>query len=134
MCAASALDSHGLSKECSSLGGAFARLTAAVSSSNITLQSYLPFVAAVVATIGYATVGVFAAARYGLSTEGDVLVNKWLPGRWDGALDGLVAIYLSLSMVSPCVPAPHLSLANAGSCRASCQWHEHVYYTSRWRQ
>lgn len=54
---------------------------------------------AVVASLVYAVVGVFAAARYGLSTQGDVLVNQWLPGRWDGALDGLVAIYLSLSMV-----------------------------------
>lgn len=54
---------------------------------------------AVVANLVYATVGVFAAARYGLATEGDVLVNSWLPGRWDGVLDGLVAIYLSISMV-----------------------------------
>jgi hypothetical protein len=41
-------------------------------------------------------VGFFAAARYGLSTAGDVLVNRWLPGRWDGLLDGLMAAYLAV--------------------------------------
>eukprot|EP00887_Chlorella_sp_A99_P003836 scaffold11.g3836.t1 len=55
-------------------------------------------VTCVVAYAVYAVVGVSAAARYGLRTEGDVLVNAWLPGRWDGALDALVALYLSISM------------------------------------
>ena len=40
--------------------------------------------------------GFFAAARYGLSTAGDVLVNRWLPGRWDGLLDVLMAAYLAV--------------------------------------
>ena len=49
-----------------------------------------------VAFTTYATVGFFAAARYGLSTAGDVLVNRWLPGRWDGLLDVLMAAYLAV--------------------------------------
>ncbi|RMZ56478.1 hypothetical protein APUTEX25_001325 [Auxenochlorella protothecoides] len=47
----------------------------------------------------YSVVGVFAAARYGLATGGDVLVNEWLGGAWDGALDAGMALYLALSMV-----------------------------------
>jgi hypothetical protein len=46
----------------------------------------------------YAVAGFFAAARYGLATQGDVLVNAWLPGRWDGALDAAVVVYLSVCM------------------------------------
>ena len=49
-----------------------------------------------VAFTTYATVGFFAAARYGLSTAGDILVNRWLPGRWDGLLDVLMAAYLAV--------------------------------------
>ena len=26
-------------------------------------------------------------------------MNEWLPGRWDGALDALMALYLAISMV-----------------------------------
>ena len=44
----------------------------------------------------YAIIGVFAAARYGLRTEGDVLVNPWLPGRWDGVLAAGMTLYLSV--------------------------------------
>ncbi len=40
----------------------------------------------------YAVIGVFAAARYGLRTEGDVLVNRWLPGRWDGVLSAAMTL------------------------------------------
>jgi hypothetical protein len=42
--------------------------------------------------------GFFAASRYGLRTEGDVLVNSWLPARWDGVLDALMVLYLSVCM------------------------------------
>ncbi|KAL4422426.1 hypothetical protein ABPG75_008623 [Micractinium tetrahymenae] len=51
-----------------------------------------------VAYIVYSVIGVFAAARYGLRTEGDVLVNEWLPGRWDGVLSASMTFYLSISM------------------------------------
>ena len=49
-----------------------------------------------VAYVLYAVIGFFAAARYGLQTEGDVLVNEWLPGRWEGALSAGMSVYLSL--------------------------------------
>lgn len=49
-----------------------------------------------VASVAYAVIGVFAAARYGLRTEGDVLVNAWLPGRWDGVLSASMTFYLSV--------------------------------------
>lgn len=48
------------------------------------------------AYVVYAVIGVFAAARYGLSTEGDVLVSPWLPGRWDGVLSASMTFYLSV--------------------------------------
>lgn len=34
----------------------------------------------------YAVIGLFAAARYGLRTEGDIMMNAWLPGRHQGGL------------------------------------------------
>lgn len=52
----------------------------------------------VVATGVYSIVGICAAARYGLKTEGDVMVNNWLPGRWNGALDAVMALYICISM------------------------------------
>jgi len=57
----------------------------------------LPAPPAGVAYLVYAVVGIFAAARFGLATEGDVLVNEWLPGRWDGALSAGMAVYLAIS-------------------------------------
>lgn len=53
----------------------------------------------------YGVIGVFGAARYGLGTQGNVLVNTWLGGRWEGALDLAVAAYLSIS-VPPMQVAP----------------------------
>ncbi|KAI3429787.1 hypothetical protein D9Q98_010100 [Chlorella vulgaris] len=55
-------------------------------------------VTAGVAYVIYAVMGFFAASRYGLRTEGDVLVNSWLPARWDGVLDALMVLYLSVCM------------------------------------
>ena len=46
----------------------------------------------------YGVIGVFGAARYGLATQGNVLVNTWLGGRWEGILDLAVAAYLSISV------------------------------------
>ncbi|PRW60760.1 amino acid transporter [Chlorella sorokiniana] len=51
-----------------------------------------------IAYVCYAVIGVFAAARYGLRTEGDILVNRWLPGRWDGMLSAAMTLYLSISV------------------------------------
>lgn len=45
-----------------------------------------------IAYVCYAVIGVFAAARYGLRTEGDILVNRWLPGRWDGVLSAATTL------------------------------------------
>ena len=51
-----------------------------------------------VALATYSVVGVFGAARYGLSTAGDVLVNRWLPGRGDGVLAACTIVYLACCM------------------------------------
>lgn len=46
----------------------------------------------------YTVIGVFAAARYGLDTAGNVLVNTWLGGIPEGVLDLAVGAYLSISI------------------------------------
>lgn len=46
----------------------------------------------------YAVLGFFGAARYGLRTEGDVMLNTWLPGRWEGALSVGMLLYLTVSV------------------------------------
>jgi sodium-coupled neutral amino acid transporter 11 len=51
-----------------------------------------------IALAAYSIVGIFGAARWGLATQGDILVNKWLPGRGSGFLDAAMTIYLSVSM------------------------------------
>ena len=43
-------------------------------------------------------IGIAGAARYGLATEGNVLVNRWLGGRAEGLLDLAIAAYLSISI------------------------------------
>lgn len=46
----------------------------------------------------YGLIGVFGAARYGLATEGDLLVNSWLHGRAEGVLDVVLVAYLAISI------------------------------------
>ena len=46
----------------------------------------------------YGVIGIFGAARYGLRTEGNVLVNSWLGGRAEGLMDLGIAAYLSISI------------------------------------
>ena len=46
----------------------------------------------------YIAIGVFAAARYGEDTAGNVLVNTWLGGIPEGVLDLAVGAYLSISI------------------------------------
>ena len=52
-----------------------------------------------VALAVYLIIGVAAAARYGQATAGDVLLNEWAGGLWDGALDAAVVLYLAFSIV-----------------------------------
>lgn len=47
----------------------------------------------------YTTVGMLGASRYGTATQGDVLLNEWLPGRWGGVLSLAMAAYLAVSAV-----------------------------------
>jgi hypothetical protein len=54
--------------------------------------------AAGVALSVYCIIGICAASVYGSDTAGDVLVNQWLPGIYDGVFDALMALYLSISM------------------------------------
>lgn len=42
---------------------------------------------------------IFGAARWGLATQGDVLMNEWLSGKARGWLDAGVAVYVAISMV-----------------------------------
>jgi len=62
------------------------------------LCSALNITTLVIAFGVYGIVGIFGAARWGLKTKGDILMNKWLPGRATGVLDASMAIYLSISM------------------------------------
>lgn len=59
-------------------------------------------VTSVIALFVYGITGCFAAARWGLETQGDVLVNEWLPDAYNGGLNAAMAVYLSISM-SPMV-------------------------------
>lgn len=52
--------------------------------------------------------GVFGAARWGSATEGDILVNRWLPGRLGGGLDAGMAAYLSISMAPMAIALRYL--------------------------
>jgi solute carrier family 38 (sodium-coupled neutral amino acid transporter), member 11 len=72
------------------------------------LCSALNMTTLVIAFFAYGIVGVFGAARWGLKTEGDVLVNRWLPGRASGALDAAMAIYLSISMAPMAITMRYL--------------------------
>ena len=64
----------------------------------------------------YTVIGVFAAARYGLDTAGNVLVNTWLGGIPEGVLDLAVGAYLSISIPPilarwpPRTPDSHVAL------------------------
>jgi hypothetical protein len=51
-----------------------------------------------IAIVVYGLVGVFGAARYGLATEGDLLVNRWLHGRAEGVFDAVLVAYLAISI------------------------------------
>ena len=47
----------------------------------------------------YCTVGIAGAARYGLSTQGDILMNTWLTSlKLEGALGLCMALYIAISM------------------------------------
>lgn len=58
----------------------------------------LRVVTLIIAFAAYVAIGFFGAARYGKSTEGDILLNQWLPDKYTGYLEAAVAVYLSISM------------------------------------
>lgn len=68
----------------------------------------LQVVTIVISFAVYAVIGIFGAARWGLATEGDVLVNEWLPGQGGGMLDAAMAVYLSISMAPMAITMRYL--------------------------
>lgn len=61
-----------------------------------------------IAFVFYAVIGIFGAARWGTDTQGDILVNSWLPGRQAGFLDAGMAVYLSISMAPMAITMRYL--------------------------
>eukprot|EP00884_Botryococcus_braunii_P011112 jgi/Botrbrau1/20000/Bobra.200_1s0008.1 len=61
------------------------------------MSSASTFTIMVVATVVYGVLGIFGAARFGLATEGNVLVNRWIGGRAEGVLDLFMVAYLAIS-------------------------------------
>lgn len=57
-----------------------------------------------IAVAVYVALGLFAAMRYGKDTQGDVLLNHWIPKEYEPLLNMSMAIYLS-SSVAPIVLA-----------------------------
>lgn len=53
----------------------------------------------VVANVVFGVLGFFGAARYGLETQGNILVNAWIGGRGEGVLDLIMTAYLAVSAV-----------------------------------
>ncbi len=84
------------SKAASSTSGSHYTLAAGRSPVSDSAVGRLP--SAGIAIAVYGLVGVFGAARYGLATEGDLLVNSWLHGRAEGVLDGVLVAYLAISI------------------------------------
>lgn len=82
------------------------------------LQQRNVLISAGIAVAVYGLVGVFGAARYGLATQGDLLVNSWLHGRAEGVLDAVLVAYLAIS-IPPiqvhCVPPVTVSWGLARS-------------------
>lgn len=82
------------------------------------------------AFVVYAILGIFAAARWGLKTEGDVLVNTWLPGRSAGYLDASMAVYLSISMAPMAITMRYLLDAVVASGElATFVWRRDLIFT-----
>jgi sodium-coupled neutral amino acid transporter 11 len=57
-----------------------------------------------IAVVVYLALGLFAAMRYGKDTQGDVLLNHWIPKEYEPLLNMSMAVYLS-SSVAPIVLA-----------------------------
>lgn len=75
-----------------------------------------------IAIVVYGLVGVFGAARYGLATEGDLLVNSWLHGRAEGVLDAVLVAYLAISIPPIQVRCVLLAAASRGLTRCMTLW------------
>ena len=56
----------------------------------------------------YFCLGFFGAARWGASTQGDLLQNVWGPGPYQGTLNTLLGIYLAFTMPPICYPTAHV--------------------------
>ena len=83
-----------------------------------------------VAYVVYAVIGIFGAARWGLSTEGDILENQWLTGRSTAFLDVAMTVYLSISMAPMAITMRYLldSVGNKGEFQ-EYSWGRDVGYT-----
>ncbi|KAK9821612.1 hypothetical protein WJX81_007885 [Elliptochloris bilobata] len=60
------------------------------------------------AFIIYFCLGFFGAARWGASTQGNLLQNVWGPGPYQGTLNTLLGIYLAFTMPPICYPVAHV--------------------------
>ncbi len=73
----------------------------------------------------YGILGIFGAARYGLATAGNILVNTWLGFSpvAEGALDLAVGAYLSIS-IPPILARPGLRKRAPSPALTAClAWH-----------
>ena len=70
----------------------------------------------------YGLVGVFGAARYGLATEGDLLVNSWLHGRAEGIFDAVLVAYLAISIPPIQVHCVLFAAKSQGLARGIILW------------
>ena len=63
---------------------------------------------AVICFIIYFVMGFFGAARWGLETDGNLLLNGWGPAGYQGILDILLGIYLALTNPPLVYPVAHV--------------------------
>ena len=75
-----------------------------------------------IAIVVYGLVGVFGAARYGLATEGDLLVNSWLHGRAEGIFDAVLVAYLAISIPPIQVPRVRFAAKSQGLIHGVILW------------
>ncbi len=76
------------------------------------------FTIMVLATLVYGVLGIFGAARFGLATEGNVLVNRWIGGRAEGVLDLFMVAYLAIS--APIVQVRPFKASRRIHCSVMC--------------
>jgi len=69
---------------------------------------------AVVCFIIYFLLGFFGAARWGLTTNTNLLVNTWGPSGYQGILNILLGIYLALTNPPLVYPIAHILRVSSG--------------------